>query len=188
MHTRKCHTNDTEDDTNADANGIRTRSNMPHPLRWSDIIRLNQRTNGPVSFTWALRICWIRISLEMHDYMLYKLSPMQKHYEYPMLFTKFQGHRPLGSEEGDFLKVFTTYGPGSNLGHVTRNDFWWRRYDVSLVCSVLTSEKRRKDVQNMCHRLKYPQGYSRTRLKVRRIWRTNLFCNLFWCSNRNTRS
>ena len=25
---------------------------------------------------------------------------------YPMLYTKFQGHQPLGSEEGDFLKCF----------------------------------------------------------------------------------
>ena len=35
--------------------------------------------------------------------------------EYPMLYTKFQGYQPLGSEEGDFLKVFTVYGPGSHL-------------------------------------------------------------------------
>ena len=35
-----------------------------------------------------------------------------------MLHTKFQGHRSIGSGE-DFLKVFTIYGHGSHLGHVT---------------------------------------------------------------------
>ena len=37
-----------------------------------------------------------------------------------MLHTKFQGHRPFGSREEDFLKVFTIYGHGGHLGHVTR--------------------------------------------------------------------
>ena len=37
-----------------------------------------------------------------------------------MLFTKFQCHRPIGSEEKDFVKVFTIYGHGGHLGHVTR--------------------------------------------------------------------
>ena len=36
-----------------------------------------------------------------------------------MLHTKFQGHRPFGSGE-DFFKVFTIYGLGGHLGHVTR--------------------------------------------------------------------
>ena len=30
--------------------------------------------------------------------------------EYPMLYTKFQGHWPLGSKEEDFFKFFTIYG------------------------------------------------------------------------------
>ena len=38
---------------------------------------LNQRTIGPVSLTWVHMICWT--SLEIDDYMLFKLSPMQKH-------------------------------------------------------------------------------------------------------------
>ena len=38
----------------------------------------DQRTIGPVSFIWDLMMCWIRTSLEIRDYMLYKLSPMQK--------------------------------------------------------------------------------------------------------------
>ena len=37
-----------------------------------------------------------------------------------MLRTKFQDHRTSGSGEEDFLKVFTIYGHGGHLGHVTR--------------------------------------------------------------------
>ena len=36
-----------------------------------------------------------------------------------MLHTKFPGNRPAGSGEEDFLRVFTIYGRGSHLGHVT---------------------------------------------------------------------
>ena len=36
-----------------------------------------------------------------------------------MLHTKFRGNRPAGSEEEDFKRVFTIYGHGSHLGHVT---------------------------------------------------------------------
>ena len=36
-----------------------------------------------------------------------------------MLHTKSQGHRPSGSGEDDFKRVFTIYGCGSHLGHVT---------------------------------------------------------------------
>ena len=39
--------------------------------------------------------------------------------EYTMLYTKFQGHRPLGSKK--IFEGFTIYGPGSHLGHVTQN-------------------------------------------------------------------
>ena len=35
-----------------------------------------------------------------------------------MLHTKFRGNRPAGSGE-DFQRVFTIYGRGSHLGHVT---------------------------------------------------------------------
>ena len=40
--------------------------------------------------------------------------------EHQILHTKFQGHRPFGSGEEDFLKAFTIYGHGGHLGHVTR--------------------------------------------------------------------
>ena len=35
-----------------------------------------------------------------------------------MLHTKFPGNRPAGSAE-DFQRVFTIYGHGGHLGHVT---------------------------------------------------------------------
>ena len=37
-----------------------------------------------------------------------------------MLYTKFIGHWPAGFGEEFFLRVFTIYGHGSHLGHVTR--------------------------------------------------------------------
>ena len=36
-----------------------------------------------------------------------------------MLHTKFRGNWQAGSGEEDFLRVFTIYGRGSHLGHVT---------------------------------------------------------------------
>ena len=36
-----------------------------------------------------------------------------------MLHTKFRGNRPAGSREEDFYRVFTIYGHGGHLGHVT---------------------------------------------------------------------
>ena len=52
-----------------------------------------------------------------------------------MLHTKVQGHWHFGSVEEDFLRVFTIYGRGGHLGHVTqitRTNFSspdpWRRH------------------------------------------------------------
>ena len=39
--------------------------------------------------------------------------------EYRMLHTKFRGNWPAGSRETDYLRVFTIYGHGDHLGHVT---------------------------------------------------------------------
>ena len=36
-----------------------------------------------------------------------------------MLHTKFRGNRPASSGEENFLRVFTIYGRGGHLGHVT---------------------------------------------------------------------
>ena len=38
----------------------------------------------------------------------------------PMLHTKAQGHWPFGSGEEGFWRVFTIYGRGGHLGHVTQ--------------------------------------------------------------------
>ena len=37
-----------------------------------------------------------------------------------MLHTKSQGHRPSGSGDEDFKRVFAIYGHGGHLGHVTK--------------------------------------------------------------------
>ena len=37
-----------------------------------------------------------------------------------MLYTKFKGHQPAGFGEEDFWRVFTIYGHGSHVGHMTR--------------------------------------------------------------------
>ena len=36
-----------------------------------------------------------------------------------MLHTKFRGNQPAGYGVKDFLRVFTIYGHGGHLGHVT---------------------------------------------------------------------
>ena len=36
-----------------------------------------------------------------------------------MLHAKFRGNQPAGSGEKDFWRVFTIYGHGGHLGHVT---------------------------------------------------------------------
>ena len=36
-----------------------------------------------------------------------------------MLHTKFRGNRHAGSRDEDSLRVFTIYGRGGHLGHVT---------------------------------------------------------------------
>ena len=37
----------------------------------------------------------------------------------PKLHFKFRGNRPAGPGEEDFLRVFTIYGHGGHLGHMT---------------------------------------------------------------------
>ena len=40
--------------------------------------------------------------------------------ESQMLHAKFRGNQPAGSREEDFWRVFTIYGRGGHLGHVTQ--------------------------------------------------------------------
>ena len=37
-----------------------------------------------------------------------------------MLHIKFHGHRSIGFGDEDFFKVFTIYGHGGHVGHVTQ--------------------------------------------------------------------
>ena len=51
-----------------------------------------------------------------------------------MLHTKFRGNRPAGSREEYFRRVFTIYGDGGHLGHVTSimsSDFNFLRLESS---------------------------------------------------------
>ena len=56
-----------------------------------------------------------------------------------MLHNKFCGNRPAGSGEEDFFRVFTIYGRGGHLGHVTqmpRTNFrspYPRRLHINLI-------------------------------------------------------
>ena len=48
-----------------------------------------------------------------HLYKLFKLEAL-------LLHAKFHGHRTLGSEEEDVLKILAIYGHGCHLDHVTK--------------------------------------------------------------------
>ena len=50
-----------------------------------------------------------------------------------MLHTKFRGNRPACSEEEDFWMVFTIYGLGGHLGHVTFISFYLKTFIQNLV-------------------------------------------------------
>ena len=52
-----------------------------------------------------------------------------------MLHTKFQGHRFIGSGEEDFFKVFTIYGHGGHVGHVTQTHLYKFSFLFSLKLS-----------------------------------------------------
>ena len=66
-----------------------------------------------------------------------------------MLHTKFRGNRPVGSGE-DFRRVFTIYGRGGNLGHVTSimsSDFYLRvpesfHKNLVQICTVVSEKIR----------------------------------------------
>ena len=64
--------------------------------------------------------------------------------DYLLLHTKFQDQRKLGSGE-DFLKVFTIYGHGGHLGHVTMT-VWkklpWRLHNWASIDPVASKEEK----------------------------------------------
>ena len=55
-----------------------------------------------------------------------------------MLHTKFREHWPAGSGEEDFFKVFTIYGHGSHLSHVT-----------SIISNIFISTYIKAYIQNL---------------------------------------
>ena len=57
-----------------------------------------------------------------------------------MLYTKFQGHWSVGSGKEDSLKVFTIYGHGGHIGHVTMT-----------VCKYFHSLSPRRSSRNWLH-------------------------------------
>ena len=89
---------------------------------------MNQRTNGPVN---ADLISGPTISTKTSFNKFYpcpKIGQGQlrviininfEELEYILLHAKFHDHRTPGSVGEDFLKVFTIYGHGGHLGHVT---------------------------------------------------------------------
>ena len=66
-----------------------------------------------------------------------------------MLHAKFQDHMPSGSGEKDFLWMFTIYGRGSHLSHVTwtiyinfRSPFQRRLHiNLALIGQAVSEEK-----------------------------------------------
>ena len=56
-----------------------------------------------------------------------------------MLHTKFRGNQPAGSGE-DFLRVFTIYGRGGHLSHVTSimsSDFHFLKYVKAFIQNLV---------------------------------------------------
>ena len=66
-----------------------------------------------------------------------------------MLHAVLQGHWSIGSREEDFFKVFTIYGHGGHLGHVTRTvyttfrfpDPWRLHMKFGYIGPVVSEEK-----------------------------------------------
>ena len=66
----------------------------------------------------------------------------------PMLYTKFHDNRPTSLGEEDFLRVFTLYGHGSHLGHVTWTPWTnfcspshgWSRWNLISISPVVSEE------------------------------------------------
>ena len=66
-----------------------------------------------------------------------------------MLHTKPQGHWPFDSGEEDFWRVFTIYGRGGHLGHVTHfheqtfvpPSHWGSIWNLALIGPVVLEKK-----------------------------------------------
>ena len=81
-------------------------------------IKYNQRTIGPVSLTWVLKICWIRTNLEIQEHtVLYKLSPIQKHQK--QIWSCHKNGHGQGQPRVIIWKKALGHGYSTNL-----NKFW----------------------------------------------------------------
>ena len=90
-----------------------------------------------------------------------------------MLHTKSQGHRPPGSGEEDFKRVFTIYGHGGHLGHVTRT--FWTNFRSPILRSL-----------HMKFEFNWPSGFRGE--DVWKWWRTDNGRQSHWYTNSSPRS
>ena len=90
-----------------------------------------------------------------------------------MLHTKSQGHRPSGSGEEDYKRVFTIYGHGGHLGHVTRNI--WTNFRSPILRSL-----------HMKFEFNWPCGFRGE--DVWKCWRTDDGRRSHWYTNSSPRS
>ena len=92
----------------------------------------NQRTIGPVSLTWVLRMCWIRTNFEIHDYMLYKLSPIQKHQE-----TNLNCHKNGQGQPRVIISKKKKKKKSPGLGHTTTWYKFWQHFKAFISPIIL---------------------------------------------------
>ena len=94
----------------------------------------NQRTIGPVSLTWVLRICWIRTHLEIHEHsMFYKLSPIQKDLDQIWSCHKKKWSR---STKGHHLKKAPVHG------HTATCYKFWHHFKAFIILNILYQSQK----------------------------------------------
>ena len=123
---------------------------------------LNQRTIGPVSLTWVLRMCWIKTNLEIQEHsILYKLSPIQKHQEqiWPchkngqgqsrvIIWRKPQriGVQLLGKSSGSILKLYSHhFAPVPERSLLPHYFIWYFFYFIHVYKALGQEETTRGD-------------------------------------------
>ena len=76
-----------------------------------------KRTIGPVSLTWVLRICRIRTNLEINTQCCISFQPCRS---IRKQIAAYQLSLALWFQRRRFFKIFTIYGHGGHIGHVTQ--------------------------------------------------------------------
>ena len=122
-----------------------------------------------------------------------------------MLHTKFHANRPSGSGE-DFWRVFTIYGHGTHLGHVTwtpyanfRSPIPWRlhmKFDFNRpsgsrgedIWKCEHTTHRQTDRQQPCHMISSPISlwlrWAKNLCRNEKFGKPNLHCLVFSCMAR----